>query len=84
MTTLASRPLAPTRTRRDWWIPASLIALTAVPALARSRVRRYAPVAQGLAAARDVVDGAASTSPDRGLVIQLDRRRRGPPRLPAA
>ena len=57
---------------------------TAVPALARSRVRRYAPVAQGLAAARDVVDGAASTSPDRGLVIQLDRRRRGPPRLPAA
>jgi SAM-dependent methyltransferase len=57
---------------------------TAVPALARSRVRRYAPVVQGLAAARDVVDGAASTSPDRGLVIQLDRRRRGPPRLPAA
>lgn len=34
MTTLASRPAAPARTRRDWWIPASLIALTAVPALA--------------------------------------------------
>ena len=57
---------------------------TAVPALARSRVRRYAPVAQGVAAARDVVDGAASTSPDRGLVIQLDRRRQSAPRLPAA
>lgn len=34
MTTLAKRPAAPTRTRRDWWIPTSLIALTAVPALA--------------------------------------------------
>jgi uncharacterized membrane protein len=34
MTTLASRPAAPVRARRDWWIPASLIALTAVPALA--------------------------------------------------
>ena len=34
MTTLASRPAAPTRTRRDWWISASLLALTAVPALA--------------------------------------------------
>ena len=34
MTTLAPRPVAPTRTRRDWWIPASLLALTAVPALA--------------------------------------------------
>lgn len=33
MTTLASRPAAPTRVRRDWWIPASLLALTAVPAL---------------------------------------------------
>jgi uncharacterized membrane protein len=34
MPTLASRPAAPARARRDWWIPASLIALTAVPALA--------------------------------------------------
>ena len=34
MTTLAPAPIATTRARRDWWIPASLIALTAVPALA--------------------------------------------------
>lgn len=35
MTTLASpRSATPTRRRRDWWIPASLIALTFVPALA--------------------------------------------------
>lgn len=35
MTTLASpRPATPTRRRRDWWIPASLLLLTAVPALA--------------------------------------------------
>lgn len=34
MTMLASRPAAPTRSRRDWWIPASLLALTFVPALA--------------------------------------------------
>jgi uncharacterized membrane protein len=34
MTTLASRPAAPTRSRRDGWIPASLLALTSVPALA--------------------------------------------------
>lgn len=34
MTMLASRPAAATRSRRDWWIPASLLALTAVPALA--------------------------------------------------
>ena len=34
MTTLAPGRTATTRTRRDWWIPASLIALTAVPALA--------------------------------------------------
>lgn len=35
MTTLASpRSTTPTRRRRDWWIPASLIALTFVPALA--------------------------------------------------
>ena len=34
MTTLAPHPVAPTRTHRDWWIPASLLALTAVPTLA--------------------------------------------------
>jgi uncharacterized membrane protein len=34
MTTTTARPAAPTRVRRDWWIPASLIALTTVPALA--------------------------------------------------
>jgi uncharacterized membrane protein len=34
MTTTALRPAAPTRTRRDWWIPASLLALTFVPAAA--------------------------------------------------
>ena len=34
MTTTAVRPPAPTRTRRDWWIPASLLALTFVPAAA--------------------------------------------------
>jgi len=35
MTTTSLRPAAtPTRRRRDWWIPASLIALTFVPALA--------------------------------------------------
>ncbi len=34
MTTLASRPAAPTRSRRDWWIPASLLALTFVPSAA--------------------------------------------------
>lgn len=34
MTILAPPAPAATRTRRDWWIPASLIALSAVPALA--------------------------------------------------
>jgi uncharacterized membrane protein len=34
MTTTTARPAAPTRVRRDWWIPASLVALTTVPALA--------------------------------------------------
>ena len=34
MTTTTSRPAAPTKARRDWWIPVSLLALTAVPALA--------------------------------------------------
>lgn len=48
---------------------------TGLPALARSRVRRYAPVSDGLAAARDVVEGVGPTSPKRGLVISLDRRR---------
>ena len=33
MTTLAPRPATPTRSRRDWWIPASLLLLAAVPAL---------------------------------------------------
>ncbi|KQV66016.1 hypothetical protein ASC64_13750 [Nocardioides sp. Root122] len=34
MTTTAVRPSAPARTRREWWIPASLLALTFVPAAA--------------------------------------------------
>ena len=34
MTTTSLRPAAPARTRRDWWIPASLLALTFVPAAA--------------------------------------------------
>ena len=34
MTTLAPRPAAPTRTRRDWWIPASLLALALIPSVA--------------------------------------------------
>ena len=34
MTTTALRPAAPPRTRRDWWIPASLLALTFVPVAA--------------------------------------------------
>ncbi len=34
MTTTATRASTPTQVRRDWWIPASLIALTLVPALA--------------------------------------------------
>ena len=31
MTTTTARPVAPTRSRRDWWIPASLVLLAAVP-----------------------------------------------------
>ena len=31
MTTTTARPSAPTRARRDWWIPASLLLLAAVP-----------------------------------------------------
>lgn len=31
MTTTAARPATPTRARRDWWIPASLLLLAAVP-----------------------------------------------------
>lgn len=34
MTTTTTRPAAPTKVRREWWIPASLLALTAVPVLA--------------------------------------------------
>lgn len=34
MTTTALRPTTRTRSRRDWWIPASLLALTFVPAAA--------------------------------------------------
>jgi uncharacterized membrane protein len=34
MTTTALRPAAPPRARRDWWIPASLLALTFVPVAA--------------------------------------------------
>ncbi len=34
MTTTALRPAAPPRTRREWWIPASLLALTFVPVAA--------------------------------------------------
>lgn len=34
MTTTTTRPAAPSRIRRDWWIPASLIALTFVPVAA--------------------------------------------------
>jgi uncharacterized membrane protein len=34
MTTTSLRPAAPTKRRRDWWIPTSLIALTFVPAAA--------------------------------------------------
>lgn len=34
MTTTATRPTAPTRTRRDWWIPASLLAFSFVPSAA--------------------------------------------------
>ncbi len=50
---------------------------TALPALARGRGRRYMPVMQGLAAARDAVDGSAPdrARPRRRSVIRLDRRR---------
>ncbi|KRE94866.1 hypothetical protein ASG76_10265 [Nocardioides sp. Soil774] len=34
MTTLAPRPAAPTRSRRDWWVPASLLALALIPSVA--------------------------------------------------
>lgn len=34
MTTLAPRPAAPTRSRRDWWIPAGLLALALIPSAA--------------------------------------------------
>ena len=32
-TTAATRPASATRSRRDWWIPASLLALAVVPSL---------------------------------------------------
>ena len=56
---------------------------TALPALAAGRSRRYVPVMQGLAAARDVV--AEPAPPSRrsgGAVIRLDTRRPAR-RLPA-
>lgn len=34
MTTLAPRTAAPSRSRRDWWIPAGLLSLALVPSLA--------------------------------------------------
>lgn len=34
MTTLAPRTAVPTRSRRDWWIPTSLLALATIPSVA--------------------------------------------------
>lgn len=45
MTTTSLRPAAPTRVRREWWIPASLLALTFVPVAAG--VVRVAELATG-------------------------------------
>ncbi len=45
MTTTSTRPTAPTRERREWWIPASLLALTFVPVAAG--VFRVAELAAG-------------------------------------
>lgn len=50
---------------------------TALPATARSHGRRYMPVMQGVAAARDAVSGAASARGRGGSVVRLDRRRAG-------
>jgi uncharacterized membrane protein len=50
MTTTVLRP-APTRTRREWWIPASLLALTLIPVAAG--VFRVAELAAGEADAAD-------------------------------
>jgi SAM-dependent methyltransferase len=50
---------------------------TAVPALERSRSRRYVPMMQGLAAACDAVDGPTPARHGRqpSSIIRLDRRR---------
>jgi SAM-dependent methyltransferase len=48
---------------------------TPSPALARARGRRYVPVMQGLAAARDAVEGPVPPPRQRGAVIRLDPRR---------
>lgn len=45
MTATLTRPTAPTQVRRDWWIPASLLALTFVPVAAG--VFRVAELAAG-------------------------------------
>ena len=45
MTTTSTRPAAPTKARREWWIPASLLALTLVPVAAG--VFRVAELAAG-------------------------------------
>ena len=55
---------------------------TALPALARSGRRRYVPVMQGLAAARDAVEAPAPQAGKPAAVIRLDSRR-GARRLPA-
>ena len=58
---------------------------TGIPELGRSRSRRYAPILDGLAAARDAVDGPASDTPRRrtGRIVQLRpaRRHRDPQEL---
>ena len=59
---------------------------TGLPELGRARSRRYAPILDGLAAARDVVDGPAAYPPRRrtGRIIQLRpaHRSRNPRGLP--
>jgi uncharacterized membrane protein len=54
MTTLAApRPAAPTRRRREWWIPASLLALT------------FVPVAAGIFRVPDLATGEADETSQR-------------------
>jgi len=54
MTTLAApRPAAPTRRRREWWIPASLLALT------------FVPVAAGIFRVADLATGEADETSQR-------------------